>query len=562
VLARLNIRNLAVIDEVELEFAPGFTVLTGETGAGKSILVDALALALGERADSRAIRSGRERCEITAEFDTRARLDLRDWLRERDLDEDDECILRRVVSADGRSRGYVNGRSVPMQTLRELGEHLVEICGQQSHQSLRHASAQRDLLDQFGGHTGLLQDMRRAHAEWSAAQQELECLEQADRTARIDLLRHEVRELEALNPQPGEFDELERAHKLAANSGRITADVTRALEQTYEDQDVSVHSVLTGVRRTLDELVEMDVELANATSMLAEAEILIAEAADAMRHRLGQLEHDPAEEARIDRRLSGFHDLARKHRAAPTALPQLLTDLSAELAELESGDERLEVLAEHAARCRQQALAVAGQLTRARREGSASLAQQVTANMRTLGMPGGQFGIEITAPPGGVPGSFGADRVEFVTAANPGQAAGPLARVASGGELSRISLALQVVAMAADAVPTLIFDEVDAGVGGGVAERVGGRLHELAATRQVLCVTHLAQVASQANQHLRVAKMTDGQVTRTTVTNLAPSARIEEIARMLGGVEITARTRAHAEEMLRANQKATTGVGA
>lgn len=549
-LAQLNIRNLAVIDEVELEFGTGLTVLTGETGAGKSILVDALALALGERADSRAIRSGSERCEITAVFDLGARSDLRDWLRQNDLDAADECILRRVVTTDGRSRGYVNGSSAPMQTLREVGERLVDICGQQAHQSLRHAGAQRALLDQFGGHDVLLAEMAAAHAERSATQRALDELEQADRSARIELLGHEIRELEALNPQRGEFDELERAHRLAANSGRITAGVTQALEQTYEGEDASVHALLTRVRRTLDELVEMDVELATATSMLAEAEILIAEAGDALRHRLGQLEHDPAEEARIDSRLSGFHDLARKHRVEPAALPEVLTQLATELAELESSDQRRAALASHVAECRALAVERAAKLTDARRKAATELAARVTANMHALGMPDGNFGIEVRPAPGHMPGPAGVDRIEFVTAPNPGQAMAPLVRVASGGELSRISLALQVVASAAVAVPTLIFDEVDTGVGGGVAEIVGGRLRELAANRQVLCVTHLPQVASQAHHHVRVTKISDGRVTRTTITPLNPAARVDEIARMLGGVEITARTRAHAEEML------------
>jgi len=555
VLAQLSIRNLAVIDEAELDFSTGFTVLTGETGAGKSILVDALALALGERADTKAVRSGSDRCEITAVFDVSDRKNVLNWLRENDLDEDDECILRRVVSADGRSRGYVNGRSTPMQTLRELGEQLVDICGQQAHQSLRHARVQLDLLDQFGGHQELLVNMQRAHAAWSDARSEFEVLrdELADRSARLDLLRHQVHELEALHPQPGEFEELGRAHKLAANSGRIAEGITQALEMAYEHDDASAHSVLGGVRRKLDELVEIDLELAAATNMLAEAEILIGEAADALRHRLGQLEHDPAEATRLDERLWGFHDLARKHRTEPGSLPDTFENLTNELANLETGDQRIEALSARADECRAGMLDAAQRLTERRRETAAKLTQAVTDNMQVLGMPNGRFEVEVRPRPDELPGASGNDRVEFVTAANPGQAAGPLSRVASGGELSRISLGLQVAAVAVDAVPTLIFDEVDAGVGGGVAEIVGGRLRELADNRQVLCVTHLAQVASQANQHLRVAKITDGKTTHTTVSTLDENARIDEIARMIGGVEITERTRAHAEEMLQAN---------
>lgn len=556
-LAQLHIRNLAVIDEVELELRTGLTVLTGETGAGKSILVDALALALGERADTRAIRAGAERCEITATFDIRKQPDVLRWLAENDLDEDDECIIRRVVTADGRSRGYVNGRNMPMQTLRELGERVVDICGQQSHQSLRHARAQRELLDQYAGHQPLLEALRETHAEWSAVRADYEAMREAadDAAARTDLLRHQVDELDALNPQHGEFEELERAHKLSANLGRIAEGVTRALDSTYDGDELSAHSLLSNARRTVDELVEIDVELATAASMLAEAEILIAEAADSMRHRLDRLEHDPAEEARIEQRLASFHELGRKHRAEPGTLPDVLAKLSEELDGLESSDQRLEDLAERLQETRSARDGIAQELTASRDRSAAQLGGLVTENMQTLGMPQGRFEVAVETYADDTPRITGNDRIEFRTAANPGQPAGPLAKVASGGELSRISLSLQVVAMVAEAIPTQIFDEVDAGVGGGVAEIVGGRLRDLSSSRQVLCVTHLPQVASQADHHLRVSKITDGKTTRTTVATLNANARVEEIARMLGGVEITERTRAHAEEMLKSKEK-------
>ncbi|MFW2403893.1 MAG: DNA repair protein RecN [Gammaproteobacteria bacterium] len=556
-LAQLHIRNLAVIDEVELEFQSGLTVLTGETGAGKSILVDALALALGERADTRAIRAGAERCEITAAFDIRNQADVMQWLADNDLDEDDECIIRRVVTADGRSRGYINGRSVPMQTLRELGERLVDICGQQSHQSLRHTRAQRELLDQSAGHQSLLDALQEIHAEWSAVRDEHAALREAadDVAARTDLLRHQLDELDALNPQHGEFEELERAHKLSANLGRIAEGVSRALDITYDGEEMSAHSLLSNARRTVDELVEVDVELATAASMLAEAEILIAEAADSMRHRVDRLEHDPAEEARIEQRLASFHELGRKHRAEPGTLPDVLNRLTGELDSLESSDQRLEDLTARLSECRGELDRIAQELTASRNQAASKLGELVTANMQTLGMPQGRFEVGIETSADDAPRITGNDRIEFRTAANPGQPSGPLAKVASGGELSRISLSLQVVTMVAEAIPTLIFDEVDAGVGGGVAEIVGGRLRDLSASRQVLCVTHLPQVASQADHHLRVSKITDGKTTRTTVGLLNANARVDEIARMLGGVEITERTRAHAEEMLNSKEK-------
>jgi DNA repair protein RecN (Recombination protein N) len=554
VLTQLNIRNLAVVDAVDLEFGAGYTALTGETGAGKSILVDALALALGARADSKAVRSDSERCEIAAAFELDGRPDLLDWLRANDFDEDGECVLRRIVTADGRSRGYVNGRPVPMQTLREFGERLVDICGQQSHQSLRHAHVQREILDQFGDHRALAQKMRDAFDAWSAARAEYETLRDAldDREARIELLQHQVRELDALNPQPGEFAELERLHRLSANSARVAECGMRALEQVYEGDDGSAHALLSDARRTLDEAAEFDPELADAAALLGEAEILLTEAAGVLRQRLAGAEHDPAEEARLEQRLSGFHDLARKHRVAPDLLPDLAARLAGDLDGLESGDERVAALEQRTAQCERELRDIAARLTAARRQAAAALAARVTDNMRTLGMPHGRFEIEVRPAAGDHLGAHGADRVEFVTAVNPGQAAGPLNSVASGGELSRISLALQVAARAAEAVPTLIFDEIDAGVGGGVAEIVGTRLRDLAQRRQVLCVTHLPQVASQAHRHLRVSKTSDGRSTRTQVSALDAAERIEEVARMLGGVEITARTRAHAEEMLQA----------
>ncbi|MBT8441915.1 MAG: DNA repair protein RecN, partial [Gammaproteobacteria bacterium] len=410
---------------------------------------------------------------------------------------------------------------------------------------------------QYAGHQSLLDALREAHTEWSTVRSEYEALREAaeDFAARTDLLRHQVDELDALNPQHGEFEELERAHKLSANLGRIAEGVTRALDTTYVGEELSAHALLSNARRTVDELVELDMELATAASMLAEAEILIAEAADSMRHRLDRLEHDPAEEARIEQRLASFHELGRKHRAAPGTLPDVLTGIRVELDGLESGDQRLDDLERRLRESRSSLDEIAQELSASRTRAAAQLGELVTENVQTLGMPQGRFEVVVETNADDTPRAIGNDRVEFRTAANPGQPAGPLARVASGGELSRISLALQVVAMVAEAIPTLIFDEVDAGVGGGVAEIVGGRLRELSTSRQVLCVTHLPQVASQAADHLRVSKITDGKTTHTTVGILSANARVEEIARMLGGVEITERTRAHAEEMLKSKEK-------
>jgi DNA repair protein RecN (Recombination protein N) len=549
VLTQLHIHNLAVVDEVDPEFEDGFTALTGETGAGKSILVDALALALGERADSRAIRPDTDRCEITAAFDLGQRPDLLRWLADNDLDKEDGCIVRRIVTTEGRSRGYINGRSVPMQTLRTLGEQLVDICGQQSHQSLRHASVQRELLDHYGGHAMLVAQMDKDYAGWQVVQANLDTLTEArqDRSERQDLLSYQVGELRALNLQTGEVEDLEKQHRIVANSRRIADGVTEALQKLYEADAGAAHAIINAAQQELEELSQLDEELAPIGKMLTEAEILVSEAAESLRHRLGQLDHDPRQLEQLEQRIADIHELARKHRVAPAALTDLLDELAQELATLENSDERLRELTDEATAGHEQMIATAAALTKARLAAATRLADRVTEQMQKLGMPGGLFRADMT---NAEPAPHGADRIEFVATANPGHAPGPLAQVASGGELSRLSLAIQVVALTQEAVPTLIFDEVDAGVGGGVAEIVGNRLRDLSQQRQVLCVTHLPQVASQANQQMRVTKISDGKSTRTAVKGLTQPERVEEIARMLGGVEITARTRAVAAEML------------
>ena len=551
-LAHLHIHNLAVVDEVELELKPGFNVLTGETGAGKSILVDALALALGERADSRALRTGAERCEITAGFDIRDRPSLGEWLKQNDLDDAAECILRRVVTAEGRSRGYVNGRAVPLQTLRDIGEQLVDICGQQAHQSLRHPRVQRDIVDQTGGHEKLLTAMRAAYEQWQSAVAELEALtgNQQDRLARQDLLSYQVGELNALGLRPGDVEKLEKEHLLVANSGRITEGVSMALDNLFEADTGTAHAAINRAKQELTELTDVDARLDTVVQMLSEAEILISEAAAALRDQAQQLEHDPRRLVDLEQQIASVHALARKHRIDATALPELAERLTNELEHLTGSDERLAELNKIALQAEERVRATSRKLTRQRQKAADALSRQVTEKMRGLGMPGGEFAVNLQS--GDVPGISGAERIEFLISANPGHASGPLARVASGGELSRVSLAIQVVAMTTDASATLIFDEIDAGVGGGVAEIVGNRLHELSGPRQVLCVTHLPQVASQADHHLRVSKITDGVTTRTSVNSLNDSERVEEIARMLGGIEITDRTRAHAREMLSA----------
>ena len=551
-LTQLHIHNLAVIDAAELEFGRGLTVLTGETGAGKSIMVDALALALGARADSKAIRAGTDRCEVTVGFELGGASPLRAWLREHDLEAGDECLVRRVITSEGRSRGYVNGQPVTMQTLQEIGELLLDICGQQDHQRLRHRSVQRRLLDRFGGHDARLQATAEAHAAWRAARDERDRLLTAgeDLAARRDLLSFQLRELQALNLADGEYAELEREERRLAHGARIESGLRAALNAIYEADEGSAHGAIGRHRQTIETLLELDPDLEPVTTLLSESEVLLSEAADGLRHSLQRNEHDPAREQTVAERVASARALARKHRCEPGELPALAERLATDLDELDARDDLLAAAETELQQRRETLDSCATQLSTARRKAGARLADAVTANMQQLGMTGGRFLVELQPTKADEIAAWGAETVEFQVAINPGQPPGPLARVASGGELSRISLALQVVTLGDDPSGTLIFDEVDAGVGGGVAEIVGMQLQSLSRNGQVLCVTHLAQVASHADRHLKVTKFTDGQTTRTAVKPLVSDERVEEIARMLGGVEITSRTRAHAREIL------------
>jgi DNA repair protein RecN (Recombination protein N) len=552
VLSHLHIRNLAVVDEVEFDLSAGLTAVTGETGAGKSILVDALTLALGSRADSRAFRPDEGRCEVTAHFDLDARPRILDWLRGHELDDDKDCILRRVVTAEGRSRGYINGRGVTAQSLRELGEQLVDISGQHAHQSLLSRSVQRAILDSLGKHEGLLQAMQESFGAWQRAKLELEALAtaSADREQQDELLRYQLQELSALNPAHGEFERLEAEQRLLGNSVRIADGVNLAMQLLYEADESSARDAIQAALGELGGLCEVDRTLADPAQLLAEANILITEAAEALRRRLGSIEHDPARLEQVDRRMASIQELARKHRVPPDELPAARERIARQIEDMECHDERLVELAARQESCRLEMLRAASALSKARKSAAATISRQVTENMQQLGMRGGSLHVSIAALDESRMGPQGADLVDFRVSTNPGQQPGLLRSVASGGELSRISLAIQVAALGHGDVPTLIFDEVDAGVGGRVAEIVGQQLSRLSRLRQIVCITHLPQVASQADQHLRVSKTSDASTARTAVRQLSAAERLEEIARMLGGIEITSRTRAHAEEML------------
>lgn len=554
-LRELHIRDLAVIEAVAIEVSPGFSTLTGETGAGKSILIDALALALGERSDAQAIRSGAERIEVNATFDMADSPTATAWLSENDLSEESGgCVLRRVVGSDGRSRAWINGRPVPVQTLRELGSLLVDICGQQDYQSLRHKHAQREVLDSTGNTVTLRTTLRETWRSWQAAEQEHRELltRERDQDSRRELLVFQLSELQALNPREGEYAEIEREHRALHHRARIASALHTALGRSYEDETGSAQAAVAAARQALDDVLAFDPTLQTALQMLTEADIQIHEAADLIRQRINTLDQDPARESELDDRLAALQETARKHRCKPDELSALQTRLNDELTQLGNYAENCTRLATIAAEKRSALGKLAAQLSAQRGKAATSLARAITQNMATLGMAGGQFEVRIKPLPDAAIGPDGADDIEFLVSTNPGQPPAPMSRVASGGELSRLNLAIQVVATATHSAPTLIFDEVDAGVGGAVAEIVGRKLRELSRGRQVLCVTHLPQVAAQASQHYTVQKQAVRGKTSTSVQKLATAERVEEIARMLGGLNITAQTRAHAQEMLAA----------
>jgi len=561
VLTRLHVRNLAVLDEVTLEFGGGFSALTGETGAGKSLLVDALALALGARADSNAVRSGADRAEVSASFEPGSGSAATSWLRQHDLDSDGECMLRRVVGSEGRSRAYINGRPVPIEMLRELGGQLVEICGQHAYQSLGQRPAQRDLLDAFGNHTRLRNVVLQAHDTWSTLKAERDQLRSSrfEQQAREDLLRHQVQELAALGLCPGEIEALDQEHRILANASQLSAGLSQALERLYDADEGSAQGIVGAALREVCALADIDPALTATAAALDEVGIHLTDAAEQLRRRLDAIEHDPGRLAAVEARIAAAQDLARKHRVPPDELCRLLETLQSRLDGIGADGERLGALTSQLAACELQLREAADALSLARKRAAANFSSAVTAQLARLGMPGSTIVVALQPLPEGQWAAWGQEQVEFMVSTNPGQQPGPVARIASGGELSRLSLAIQAVSLAGHGAPTLIFDEVDAGIGGGAAEIVGQCLHGLSGRHQVICVTHLPQVASQADHHYAVSKNAVAGQSQTHACELDSRGRVEEIARMLGGLTITDRTRAHAREMLRASASRRTG---
>ena len=551
-LMSLQIRDYAIVDQIDIEFAPGMTVLTGETGAGKSILVDALGLVLGARGSAQLVRDGGQRAEFSAAFDVAQLPGARAWLQQNTLESDDECLLRRVINPDGRSRAFINGNAVPLSQLKDLGELLLDIHGQHFHQSLAHRAVQRELLDHFGELQALRESTATGFSAWQSVAAQLQQLTEAEtnRASRLDLLSFQLQELESLALGEGEIEALTQERQKLLNSSRLFEGVNTALVSLFENDPGNANGLIADALRSLQPLVEYDASLEPVVELLNAASIHVTEAAEALRRYGDTVDMDPGRRDWVEERLDAIQTQARKHRIAPTAVEELTANLRAEHDDLANAEKRgreLETQAEHA---KAAFLSQARKLSTARHKVAKAFGAAVTDAMSGLGMPGGQFEVAISPLEDDAARAWGVDQIEFLISANPGQVPQPLARIASGGELSRMSLAIQVIASDGSAIPTMVFDEVDSGVGGGVAEMVGRRLQELASDRQVLCVTHLPQVASLADQHFRINKVSDGKTTRTRIHALSKDERVEELARMLGGVEITRKTLEHAKEML------------
>ena len=553
-LRLLSIRNFVVVESLDLELRPGFGVLTGETGAGKSILLDALGLLLGDRFELRQLRPGAERAELSAEFDLADAPGVRAWLADAELADDDTLLLRRVLDSGGRSRAWVNGRPATLAQLTELGERLVALHGQHAHQSLASPEAQRALVDGFGGFTALTREVGEAWRTWRAAVERRDAAAgaAADTAAEREFLEERARELAALDVSEEEWRTLNASQSRLANAAALI-ETAEAGEAALHDDDDALTRRLGQLLQRIQAAAAHDPSLGEIAALLDPALIQLDEAARALRDYRRRLDVDPAELARVEERLAGIHDAARKHRVRPEALPALLGETQARLAALaESAD--AEALARRAAETEAAYRALARDLSGKRRFAASELTHRVSAAMQELAMAGGRLEIACVAQE--PPASFGLEQVEFAIATHPKQPPGPLSRVASGGELSRIALAIQVVASEVAAVPTLVFDEVDTGIGGATAATVGRLLQALGQRRQVLCVTHLPQVAAHADHHYRVAKTGKGAHVTSEVVALDRAARVDELARMLSGAEVTAKTRAHAKELFEQHRRA------
>lgn len=551
-LTHLSIRDFIIVDKLDLDFQPGFTVLTGETGAGKSILIDALSLVMGGRGDASLVRFKRDSAEISALFDISSLSELAEWLTNNTLQGDpDTCLLRRTIDANGRSRGFINGHTVTLQQLRNAGEYLVDIHGQHAHQSLLRSVMQRDLLDAYADNRELVKEVKTAFQHWQQIYQQRMAWEQnsVEYKKERELLEWQQHELKKLNFLSDEWQELQSDHSRLSHVASLLEAVEKGLNVLSESETAAI-SQLNTVIYQLNNVLDYDSNLTTALDLLSSAQVELQEGIYELNHYKQRLDLDPQRLQEIEERLAAVHAVARKYQITPNELPDLLAKITSRLAELNVSQDNDAILQQEIA-AEKTYLKFARKLTKSRENAGQLLANQVSSSMQMLAMEGGQFAVVLLPQAQGNAG--GLEQVEFQVSTHKGLPLKPLDKVVSGGELSRISLAIQVITSKIGTSPTLIFDEVDAGIGGRVAEIVGNLLRKLGAERQILCITHLAQVASAADHQWQVSKSTaqaKGKQVTSRIAVLEKQGRIEEIARMLGGMNITETTRRHAAEML------------
>jgi len=549
----ISINNFTIIDQAQVDFMAGMTALTGETGAGKSILLDAIKLVLGDRADSDCVKHGSERADISVSFAIDDHNDARHWLQQNEFDQQNECLIRRVIQASGRSKAFINGTPATLGQLRQLGEMLVDLHGQHEHQSLQKPVVQMQLLDASLPQSELLIEISQQYDDYlELVNRQQQALDQSTaKQQRIDLLKLYTQEFEQLNLQTDEPQQLQQEYQRLSHAGQILESTASVITTLYEDETFNIQQQLSTCAQQLDQLCEFDSSLKDTHELINSALIQVQEASSELNGYRDGIDVDPARLDWLNQRLSQIQNLAHRHQQDAQQLPAFAAALQQELDQLQMDEQDIEQLNQLCDDARQRYLHTAYRLSDVRQITAQQLSTQITEVMQTLGMQGGSFQIEVERRDDtNKLYRSGVDKIQFLVSANPGQPLRPLNKVASGGELSRISLAIQVIMSQSSQIPTLIFDEVDSGIGGGIAEIVGRKLREIAAHRQVFCVTHLPQVASQAHQHYQVTKNKSDTQTTTDVQVLDEQQRLEEIARMLGGMTITAQTRAHAQEML------------
>ena len=549
-LRSLQIRNFAIIDEIDITFNDDMTVLTGETGAGKSILIDALSLVLGKRGSSNLIRNKEKRAEYTAEFEITNNSHALNWLIEKSLDNENECILRRTISPDGKSRSFINGNTVNLQSLKSLGDLLVDIHGQHFHQSLCKKIVQRDLLDHFGGLSVTKNKIKRIFNEWKELSDQLSKMIEGNtnKEDRIDLLSFQLKELDDLALKTGEYDSLNSEFKKISNIEKINKGINSLIDCLQSNEITNVEQMLNDSIKNIDTLATYDNSLEETKNLLSEAEINVSEAIGNLSRYGESIDYDNQKSREIEERINTIISLSRKHRVDPDELIDTKIQIEKELNALNNSQTSIDEAEQHLSDLRKKYDDFASELTKKRSDSAKKLSRLVANSMNELGMAGGIVEAEIAASNN--ISQHGIDDITFYISANPGQKPQPLSNIASGGELSRMSLAIQVITSSGTNIPTMIFDEVDSGIGGAIAEVVGYKLKDLGQNKQVLCVTHLAQVASKGSSHIRINKLTDNKKTKIYACKLNADERIEEIARMIGGIELTEKTREYAKEML------------